>query len=119
MAAISPTSIAPGNPVSSAAGRTGIETTLGAADTFTYAPGDILHLRNPTGGSITVNLKGDAAVTWPVPLSEPLGVSAGLDVVVPAGAERAVPLDSVAGYLQGTVVNVTGGTGLVAMLLRS
>lgn len=116
MAAITATSMAgPGV-------RTLAETTLSASDTLAYDPGvtgSILVLRNPTGGALSPVITGNAA-SAAILVSGYGNVSAagGLAVgSIPAGGARAIPLDSVARYLDG-VVTITGGAGLVAAFLK-
>lgn len=95
------------------------ETTLNGSDTFTYFPGDILLLRNPTGGSITPTIDGAGGTTWPVPGAPDINVAPGLSLgAIAAGAARVVPLDTIRAYCQGTV-SILSGTGLVAAILRA
>ncbi len=96
------------------------ETTLtGTGDSFTYFPGDILLLRNPTGASINPNIDGVDGTTWPVPGALNLNVAPGLSLGgIAAGAARAIPLDTIRAYCQGTV-EIKTGTGLVAAILRA
>lgn len=94
------------------------ETTLNGTDSFTWAPGDILLLRNPTGGSITPTVDGDGGTTWASDGLGSVSVTAGLSLgAIAAGAARAIETDSIRAYLQGTVA-ITSGTGLVAAILR-
>lgn len=99
--------------------RTLTETTLNGSDSFTYSPGDILLLRNPTGGAISPTIVGSLASTaYPAPGIGSVNLSAGLAVgSIAAGAARAIPLDSISGYLAGTI-SITSGSTLVAALLR-
>lgn len=92
---------------------------LGASDTFTYTPGtnSILVLYNKTASIVTVTLDGSGGTTVPVPnTGATLDVSAGLAISVPANGYKAVRLDSVSAYCQGTI-NLSGGTGVDAVLL--
>lgn len=92
-------------------------TTLGASDTFTYVPGSTLILNNATAGALTPNIDGDGGTTVPVRGVGSVDVSAGYDVPsIAAGASVAIPLDTIAKYLQGTIA-VTGGSGIEAQLL--
>lgn len=94
------------------------ETTLNGSDTFVYAPGDILLLRNPTAGAVTPTIDGADGTTWPADGIGMVTVSTGLALgSIAAGAARAIPLDSIRAYCQGTVA-ITSGTGLVAAILR-
>lgn len=98
--------------------RTVTETTLGASDTFTYRPntGQVLTLRNATGGALTPVIDGDGGTTVPVSGIGSVDVSSGYSVgSIAAGVVKAIPLDTIAEYLRGTIA-VTGGTGIVATL---
>lgn len=112
MAVIAPTSMqGPGQ-------RTLAETTCTASDTFVYQAGDILLLRNPTGAAVSPKLDGDEGVNWQAEGLGPISVATGYTIgSIAAGSARAIPLDSIRGYLQGTVF-LTTGTGLVASILR-
>lgn len=96
------------------------ETTLtGTADTFAYnrSLNQTLILRNPTAGSLTPVIDGDGGTTVDRDGVASVDVSGGYSVTaIAAGAVRAIPLDSISAYLQGTIA-ITGGTGLVAVLL--
>lgn len=101
--------------------RVMVETTLagGAGDDITYQKGDILILRNPTGGVINATFDGDGGTTWPVDGVGDVAVSAGLATTnIAAGAARVIAMDSIRAYLQGTV-KILSGAGLVASLLRN
>lgn len=92
-------------------------TTLGASDTFVYVPGSILVLNNVTAGALTPNIDGDGGSTVPVRGVGSVDVSGGYDVPsIGAGSSAAIPLDTIAKYLQGTIA-VTGGDGIEAQLL--
>lgn len=112
MAVIAPTSLGgPGQ-------RAVTETTCTSSDTLTYEAGDILLLRNPTGGALTPTIDGADGTTWPSVGIGNVAVSSGYSVgSIAAGAARAIPMDSIHAYLQG-VITMTGGTGLIAVLLR-
>ena len=91
-----------------------------ASDTFTYEPGTrmVLVLRNPTAGALSPVIDGGGATTVPVPGVGGLDISAGYAVgAIAAGATVAIALDSIREYLVG-IIAVTGGTGLVAVLLK-
>lgn len=94
------------------------EVTLGGSNTLAYEPGEgqILLLRNPTGGGIACTIDGADGTTIPVAKVGDVSVAAGYSAgTIAAGAAVAIPLDSIAAYLQG-VISVTG-SGLVATLL--
>lgn len=94
------------------------EVTLTASNTFAHEPGtgQVLILRNATASAVTCTIDGADGTTFPAPGIGSIDVSGGYAVgSIPAGAVRAIPLDTIAAYLQGTI-NVTG-TGLVAVLL--
>lgn len=98
-----------------------VETTLnGTADNFTFNrnSGQVLLLRNPTGGTISnVRLVGSAATVIGVAGAEPKDVTAGFSVGnITAGATKMIQLDTIHGYLVGTC-SVTGGSTLVAILV--
>ncbi|QBX34592.2 hypothetical protein E4191_07615 [Paracoccus liaowanqingii] len=93
------------------------EVTLTATNDMAYeaGTGQVLILRNPTAGSISCVLDGADGTTMNFPGAPAISVAAGYSTPVPAGAVRAIPLDTVSAYLQGAI-NITG-TGLVAVLL--
>jgi hypothetical protein len=115
MAALSATSL------SSVGANTTPSSTLTASDTFTYSSNSnqILVLRNGTGGALTVNLLGNAATTVAVPGYGNVTVSAGYSTgSIAAGATVTIALNTIAAYLSGTSVTVTGGTGISATLYQ-
>jgi len=92
-------------------------TTLGASDTFTYVKGQVLVINNITVGAITPNFDGANGTTVPVNGVGSIDVSGGYTTPsIAAGAYAAIPLDTIAKYLQG-VVTVTGGDGAEVSLL--
>lgn len=98
--------------------RTLTETTLTASDTFSYQAGDILLLRNPTGGALSITLDGAGGVSWPVDGAPDINTTAGLALAsIPTLGARVIPLDTIRAYLLG-VTTVTGGTGAIASILR-
>lgn len=100
--------------------RTVTETTLTASDTFTFNAGSnpILVLRNGTGGSLTVTIDGSGGTTVPVAGLGNVDVSSGYSTgSIAAGVVKAIPLNTISAYLQGTIA-VTGGTGILATLLE-
>jgi len=104
------------------AGRATVtETTLtGSGDTFTYlsGAGQILILRNPTGGAISPVIDGAGGTTV---IRDGLGqvdVSAGYAVgSIGAGATVMISCDAIASFLQGAIA-ITSGSGLIGSLLR-
>lgn len=92
-------------------------TTLSADDTITINPRkrQLLVLRNPTGGSITVTVDGAAGTTVNFPGAPGVSVAGGYAIAVPAGASRAVVLSTISAYTQG-VVSLKGGADVVAQL---
>lgn len=95
-------------------------TLTGTADTFTYRESrdPVLILSNPTAGSITPTITGDAATTFLCPGIGEVDVSTGYDVgAILAGESVAIALRSVSAYLAG-VIDITSGTGLEAQLLE-
>mgnify|MGYP003630882557 CR=1 FL=1 len=98
-----------------------VETTLTSSDTFTYNRvwGQLLILRNPTAGALTPVIDGDESTTAKAPGAPSFDVSSGYSVgSIAAGAVVSIDLDSISAYLSGTIA-VTGGTGLIASLLRT
>lgn len=95
------------------------EIVLTATNDLTYEPGagHVLILRNPTAASIDCVLRGADSTTENFPGAPFISVAGGYSTTVPAGAVRAIPLDTVAAYLKGQVT-VTGA-GLVAVLMRA
>lgn len=94
------------------------EIVLTSTNDLTYEPGagHVLILRNPTAASIDCVLRGADSTTVNFPGAPFISVAGGYSTPVPAGAVRAIPLDTVAAYLKGPVT-VTGA-GLVAVLMR-
>lgn len=95
-------------------------TTMTASDTLTYksGQGQILILRNGTAGPLTPIIDGAGSTTYPVQGVGSIDVSAGYSVgAIAAGAQVAIPLDTIRAYLVG-VIAITGGTGLSASLLE-
>lgn len=101
--------------------RTLAETTLtGTADTFVYVPSanPVLVLRNATAGALTPIIDGSGGTTVPVAGVGNVDVSGGYPVgSIAAGAVKAIPLNTISAFLQGTIA-ITGGTGLVASLME-
>lgn len=97
------------------------EVTLnGTNDTFVYAPRKraILVLRNPTGAAISPVIDGNGGTTVPVAGVGNVDVSGGFAVgAIAAGAAVAIPLDTIAEYLKGTIA-ITASSGLVGALLE-
>lgn len=98
-------------------------TTSTATDTLTYTLGasQTLLLYNTTASPITVNLVGSApASVFVTGTATTVNTSGGASVVVGASATQHVALDDISAYLAGNgTVTVTGGVGLVAMLINS
>lgn len=95
-------------------------TTLGASDTLVYNPdkSPVLILNNVTAGALTPNIDGAGGTTTPVAGVGSVDVSGGYTTPsIAAGAVHAIPLASIAKYLQG-VITVTGGDGIEASLLE-
>lgn len=101
--------------------RTVTEVTLtGTSDTFTYNSGKeaVLIMRNDTAGALSPVIDGDGGTTVQVRGIGSVDVSSGYSVgSIAAGAVKAIPLDSIREYLQGTIA-ITSGTGLVCQLLE-
>ena len=84
--------------------------------TLTYNQGYILYLQNGEGADITVNLLGDGVTTGECPGYGSIDLSAGKDIVVPAGDTVAVRLQSYSKFRGGagntSNVTITGATSL-------
>lgn len=96
-------------------------TLTGTADTFTFrqGTGQILVLRNATGGALSPIIDGDGGASVPVDGLGMVSVASGYPVgSIAAGAAAVIPLDTIFQYLQGAIA-ITGGTGIVASLLRT
>lgn len=94
------------------------ETTASASDTFTYQAGDVLVIRNASGGALTPLIDGAGGTTYPVPGLGNVDVSGGLTLAsIANGATVAIPLDSIRAYLQG-VITMTGADDAVISILR-
>lgn len=103
------------------ASRQATVTTIGASDTFNYTAGtgQILILRNPTGGTLTPVIDGGFGTIYPIEGIGGRSVSGGLpSLSITAGQVKIVPLDTVKAYLQGTIT-ITSGTGLQAILISN
>jgi hypothetical protein len=89
------------------------EQTLSSSDTITVVSGkkQLLVARNATGGSLTLKIDGDGGTSVLVPGLGSVSVSAGYDIVIPAGESRAVVLSTISYYTQG-VVTLTGASGV-------
>ena len=100
--------------------RAVVETTLGASDTFTYdkLKRQVIILDNQTAGALTPNIDGDGAGSVEVGGVGPVDISGGYSTgEIAAGNSIAIPLTSIDRYLSG-IIDVTGGTGIVASLLE-
>ena len=96
-------------------------TVLSASDTLPFSAGfgAVLVLLNTTGGALTPIIDGADGTTISFPGVPVVSVASGYAVgSIPATTGAvAIPLDTISGYLQG-VVTITGGTGLIALLLQ-
>lgn len=105
--------------LSQAGAFTPTQLVLGASDTFTYTAdvNSLLVFYNTTGTPVIVTVDGSAGTTVSVPgTGTTTSVAAGVAITVPANAYKAVRLDTISAYLQGTIA-MTGGTGVTAILL--
>ena len=94
-------------------------TTLTSADTITYSSGagQILVLYNKTASPVDVTIDGAGSTTIaPSGYGGTISVASGKVITVAANGATAVNLDNISAFLGGAVA-VTGGTGVVAMLL--
>lgn len=96
-----------------------VRNTLTGADEMKYlrGKGQLMLLTNSTGSTIVVNLKGDTAGVVTVTGYGNASAAAGKNVTVPANTIVGIMLDSSSEYLKGSVVDVTNGLGLTAVLL--
>lgn len=95
------------------------QTVLGASDTLPYQAGDTLILINQSGGALTPNIDGAGGTTWAAPGLGNVSTTSGLTLAsIANNAIVAIPLDTIVAYLQG-VITITGGTGIIAILLRA
>lgn len=94
------------------------ETTMTSADTFVFDQGEnaVLYVRNSSGGNLTINIDGADGTTVPVSGVGDVSVASGFSFTVNNNTTRAIPLNSIRAYLQGTIA-VTGGTAAVASIL--
>lgn len=101
--------------------RTVTETTLTSSDTFAFVEGSgqVLILKNGTGGALTPNIAGNgASAAYPVAGVGTISLTSGYAVgSIGAGVSKAIPLDTIKEYLRGTIA-LTGGTGITASILR-
>ncbi len=92
--------------------------TLTASDTITYSANEYILFHNPTGGSLTANIKGSSATTKQVDGVGSVSLSAGVDVTVAAGAYKILNVNSRKEFMAGISVTVTGAAGLTAAVLQ-
>jgi hypothetical protein len=93
-------------------------TTLTASDTITIRTNkkQLLVLRNPTGGTLTLNIDGDgASAAYPVPGAAVIDLTGGYSIAVGTLVSRAIMLGTISGYTKG-VVTLTGASGMIAQL---
>ena len=92
--------------------------TLTASDTVTFADGDIVILRNPTGGALTATMIGADNSVQGVPGLGNITTSGGLSTgSIAINALILVEYDTVKLYLQG-LVTITGASGLQMIIAR-
>lgn len=94
-------------------------TTLTASDTITFDPTrrQLLVVRNPTAGPLTLNIDGAAGTSVSVAGLGTVSVAGGYGITVGAGLSRAVVLSSISSYCQG-VVTLTGAALCVVQLFN-
>ncbi len=90
-------------------------TALTSSDTLTYDPRftNLLIVRNPTGGALTLLIDGDGGTTVNAAGLGSVSVASGYSIAIPAGEVRVVNLATIAQYLQG-VVTLTGAASCIA-----
>jgi hypothetical protein len=100
---------------------TATKTILTASDTLTYTSGSgqELVMYNITAAPVVVTLDGASGTTVAVPGcgATTVSVASGVAITVPANGFQVVRLDTIPAYLNGAVA-VTGGTGVIAMILN-
>lgn len=94
-------------------------TTLTSSDTLTFDTRfkQLLVIRNPTGGSLTLKIDGDGNTVVTKPGVGAVNVAGGYDIVVGAGLSVAVVLSSIRDYCAG-VVTLTGAASCVVQLFN-
>ena len=95
-------------------------TTLGASDYFDYlrGTGQLLILRNPTGGTLSPVIDGANGSSVIIPGRGRVGVNAGYAAFAITSLQtKLIWLDTIPGYLQGSVF-ITSGAGLLAGLIN-
>ena len=92
-------------------------TTLTSSDTITFdaRKKQLLVVRNPPGGALTLKIDGDGGTTVTFPGLPGVSVSGGYDIAIPAGESRAVVLSTISAYCAG-VVTLTGAASCIAQL---
>lgn len=92
--------------------------TLTSSDTFSFQSGDIIHMRNATGGALTPNFLGNANSAIGVPGYGLAPTSSGYTCasIAPA-AERLIRADDILAHIQGSTT-ITGGTGIIMTIFR-
>lgn len=108
--------------ITSGTGRVSLTETIltGTLDTFTYKAGvrQRLTLRNDTAGALTPVIDGSGATTVNIDGAGSFDISGGFSVgSIAAGGVVSINTESISKYLAGTIA-ITGGTGLVAILME-
>lgn len=94
----------------------GTPNTLTASDAYTYQPGDMILIRNLSGGAITLLFDGDGGSTISPPGGGIQTVSAGYSTgSIATSGHRIIFADTIAEYLKGTVT-ITGGSGALLLI---
>ena len=99
---------------------TAVVATASASDTYVYTKGagELLDMDNTTVGSLTLNVKGSApSAAYPVTgvglPNSTQDLTAGLNIVVAAGAKKIVNLDKISAYLEGSgTITLSGAATL-------
>ena len=92
--------------------------TLTASDTITYSANEYILFYNSTAGSLTATVKGSAATSKAVDGIGSVSLSAGVPVIVAAGAYKILNVNSRKEFMTGTSVTITGAAGLSAAVLQ-
>ena len=95
------------------------ETALTGTDTFVYDASGTLVVRNSTGASVTLTIKGSTATdTKIVEGGGTVALSGGVPVVVGAGSVKSIKLGSIRDFLKGTISVAGGAAGVFAYILK-
>lgn len=98
-----------------------VKTTLTGADTMTFKTNALqtLVIDNGSIASVTITIDGDGSTSFnPGGIGEVIDLTAGFQVIVPAGESRAVALRNISRFLAGTVAVNGGGADVKAWVIE-